>query len=371
MTDHRKGNKYLKLLRDTGQLTEHYKMYKAGKNWLFAGISLLTFGAGVAINQASVKADTVVADSSSESATTATTNAASSSSVVTLKAASDSSATSDTTTSASSAIDTESSAADTSSASDASSAATSTASSSAASTATSNSTNASSDTSDDASSSSATTDSSAASSTASDDTVKLAALQTELPAGTTISTGSDGTTIIELPITADIDQAKQIVEAADLQGAVTVTETDATTATSTGPLTYAGGTTSGTAFNKATSNIASAVTMGDFEWITAVGTGMLNGQAATLDEINAYFQTLYNANKGNYRLLQVMGTFTNNADAAQEATEANAAAYFYYYFLGSDDSYVSGLTDYLSNMTTAQLANFAQIAYDDNSADFL
>ncbi|WP_344674801.1 mucin-binding protein [Pediococcus damnosus] len=42
-----KGNqkKFMKLVHDEGDTKEHYKMYKAGRIWVFAGISLLTFGA--------------------------------------------------------------------------------------------------------------------------------------------------------------------------------------------------------------------------------------------------------------------------------------------------------------------------------------
>ncbi|AVL01111.1 hypothetical protein PI20285_08940 [Pediococcus inopinatus] len=37
----------MKLLRSSVQQKEHYKMYKAGKSWLFAGITIIFFGAGV------------------------------------------------------------------------------------------------------------------------------------------------------------------------------------------------------------------------------------------------------------------------------------------------------------------------------------
>ncbi|WP_404826392.1 KxYKxGKxW signal peptide domain-containing protein [Pediococcus ethanolidurans] len=36
--------KRLKLLRDSGQPKEHFKMYKVRKTWLFAGITALFFG---------------------------------------------------------------------------------------------------------------------------------------------------------------------------------------------------------------------------------------------------------------------------------------------------------------------------------------
>lgn len=354
MTDHRKGNKYLKLLRDTGQLTEHYKMYKAGKNWLFAGISLLTFGAGVAINQASVKADTVMADSSSEPATTATTNAASSSSVVTLKAASDSSATSDTTTSASSTSDTDSSAADTSSANDLSSA---------AATATNSNTSSSSAA---AANTAAASDSSAVSSAASDETTKLATLQTELPAGTTFTTQSDGSTLIELPVSADIDSAKAAVAAAGLTDAVTVTAKDADATPLTAPISY-GTSTANLTTTSVYGQFGSPITMADFAFMQAVGTGTFYDEAqgglitnATVDQLLSYFDHL----DGTSLIIK------DNDPSATLITEFNLLSKAYYYFMGSSDSYINTLTKKLAAMTTDTASNLSNAASSDQIDDW-
>ncbi|BAP85330.1 hypothetical protein LOOC260_107900 [Paucilactobacillus hokkaidonensis JCM 18461] len=369
MTDHRKQSKYLKLLRDTGQLTEHFKMYKSGKNWLFAGISLLTFGAGLAINQSVVKADDAkVADSSSDTTVVNSSAGSNSDSTVTLKSASsttsDASSSNDTVASDVSNKDSEGSS---SSESNATSGSNSTASAASADTTNSNATSVTTDAtnSSSAASSNNTADQDATSSDTSSDVTKLATLQTELPAGTVISTQSDGTTVIELPVNADIDLAKQMVDATNLVNAVTVT---ARADTSTGPLTYTGGLTSGTVYNGVTQGMATAVTMGDFEWITAVGTGMLNGKATSLADIDNYFESLYNANKGNYRLFGALRS-SANASAADEATEANAASFMYYYFLGSDNSYVSGLIKYLNSLNTTQLASLAQTVYENNDID--
>ncbi|WP_369404012.1 KxYKxGKxW signal peptide domain-containing protein [Secundilactobacillus silagei] len=38
------------LLRDEGQTKTHYKMYKAHKKWLYAGISMLFFWRWYAVN---------------------------------------------------------------------------------------------------------------------------------------------------------------------------------------------------------------------------------------------------------------------------------------------------------------------------------
>ncbi|MDV7718799.1 LPXTG cell wall anchor domain-containing protein [Pediococcus ethanolidurans] len=54
----RKG-KRSRLQRDTEQLKEHYKMYKVGKNWLFAGIVVFFLGTGFVLGTSNVKADSV------------------------------------------------------------------------------------------------------------------------------------------------------------------------------------------------------------------------------------------------------------------------------------------------------------------------
>ncbi|WP_158231960.1 KxYKxGKxW signal peptide domain-containing protein [Pediococcus damnosus] len=41
LNGNKKYKKKMKLLRDSAQRTEHYKMYKIGRNWLFAGITIL------------------------------------------------------------------------------------------------------------------------------------------------------------------------------------------------------------------------------------------------------------------------------------------------------------------------------------------
>lgn len=277
MTDHRKQTKLMKLLRDTGQETEHYKMYKSGRNWLFASISLLTFGAGVALNQSAVKADDATMSDDTNSVATTDNEAASSSAVVlksasTASTASDSAATSAAATSAG--TNTDSSASDATSTDVESNSAASTAANEATAPATSD---ANTETSDNTTSATAASTANDASSNA--DTDKLAAIQTELPAGTKIETQSDGSTVIALPVGADIDLAKQIVEAAGLQNSVTITakEADNTTA----PVTYKGQVSgfNTTAYNKAIAkvidNMGMPWTMADFAFITAVGTGVI------------------------------------------------------------------------------------------------
>lgn len=60
MPDNRFNNNRNKLMHDSGQLKQHYKMYKAGRSWLYAGISLLTFGAGVMFSNLNVHADDAI-----------------------------------------------------------------------------------------------------------------------------------------------------------------------------------------------------------------------------------------------------------------------------------------------------------------------
>ncbi|WP_170173533.1 KxYKxGKxW signal peptide domain-containing protein, partial [Secundilactobacillus silagei] len=57
------------LLRDEGQTKTHYKMYKAHKKWLYAGISMLFFGAGMLLTDVNVQADS---DSSNANSTDTT-----------------------------------------------------------------------------------------------------------------------------------------------------------------------------------------------------------------------------------------------------------------------------------------------------------
>ncbi|WP_427911087.1 KxYKxGKxW signal peptide domain-containing protein [Pediococcus parvulus] len=59
MENRQRKLKRLKLLRDTSQSKEHFKMYKVRKTWLFAGITVLFFGTGIFFGHPSAYADTV------------------------------------------------------------------------------------------------------------------------------------------------------------------------------------------------------------------------------------------------------------------------------------------------------------------------
>ncbi|MYV06452.1 hypothetical protein GB992_11605 [Lactobacillus rossiae] len=77
----------------------HYKMYKAGKMWLFAGITLFMFGAASGLSTSSAHADTTNAAQSSISATSSTSddlNTANTSSVTKTSSVDNASATSNT-----------------------------------------------------------------------------------------------------------------------------------------------------------------------------------------------------------------------------------------------------------------------------------
>ena len=75
MENRQRKLKRLKLLRDTSQSKEHFKMYKVRKTWLFAGITVLFFGTGIFFGHPSAYADTVTNESTIE----ASSNSASSS----------------------------------------------------------------------------------------------------------------------------------------------------------------------------------------------------------------------------------------------------------------------------------------------------
>ena len=123
-----------KLIHDTGEIKQHYKMYKTTKGWLFAGIALLTFGASVTFGSYTVQADTNVSSAESEStvvASSASSSSAASAESTTAESASSSSAVSDASSNASSATlssSTSSSSSSSSAASDAPSSAVSSAS---------------------------------------------------------------------------------------------------------------------------------------------------------------------------------------------------------------------------------------------------
>lgn len=59
------------LQRDLAERKEHFKMFKAGRTWLFAGVTVLFFGSGIFFNQISIQADTS-SESSSVVAKTST-----------------------------------------------------------------------------------------------------------------------------------------------------------------------------------------------------------------------------------------------------------------------------------------------------------
>ncbi|MBU7555675.1 hypothetical protein NVV78_10465 [Pediococcus ethanolidurans] len=72
--------KHLQLMKDTGRLTRHYKMFKTSKGWCFAAISLLTFSVGIALSQPGVQASDTTPISISESSQTSSNSSASSAS---------------------------------------------------------------------------------------------------------------------------------------------------------------------------------------------------------------------------------------------------------------------------------------------------
>ncbi|WP_317766969.1 BspA family leucine-rich repeat surface protein [Pediococcus ethanolidurans] len=74
--------KHLQLMKDTGRLTRHYKMFKTSKGWCFAAISLLTFSVGIALSQPGVQASDTTPISISESSQTSSNSSASSASSV-------------------------------------------------------------------------------------------------------------------------------------------------------------------------------------------------------------------------------------------------------------------------------------------------
>lgn len=82
--------KRLRLLKDAGRLTQHYKMYKTSKGWLFAAVSLLTFSLGMGFSEANVQAadSTATTSDNSEVVSTSSTGVASTANSVVLKSAS-------------------------------------------------------------------------------------------------------------------------------------------------------------------------------------------------------------------------------------------------------------------------------------------
>ncbi|WP_125982569.1 KxYKxGKxW signal peptide domain-containing protein [Loigolactobacillus iwatensis] len=65
------------LLNVQRDVKQHYKMYKAGKNWLFAGISIATFGSVLLFGTGNVKAATTTSTDSADEATETPTSTAS------------------------------------------------------------------------------------------------------------------------------------------------------------------------------------------------------------------------------------------------------------------------------------------------------
>lgn len=78
MNNRQRKLKRLKLLQDTGQAKEHFKMYKVRKSWLFAGITVLFFGTGVFFGHPTAYAATE-ADTSSKTPITEVASSSSSS----------------------------------------------------------------------------------------------------------------------------------------------------------------------------------------------------------------------------------------------------------------------------------------------------
>ncbi|WP_252902722.1 BspA family leucine-rich repeat surface protein, partial [Paucilactobacillus hokkaidonensis] len=82
--------KRLRLLKDAGRLTQHYKMYKTSKGWLFAAVSLLTFSLGMGFSESNAQAADLTATTSdnSEVVSTSSTGVTSTANSVVLKSAS-------------------------------------------------------------------------------------------------------------------------------------------------------------------------------------------------------------------------------------------------------------------------------------------
>ncbi|NLR17473.1 KxYKxGKxW signal peptide domain-containing protein, partial [Lactobacillus sp. LC28-10] len=57
MTKQIMQKKHNRVLRDSAQVKEHFKMYKVGKTWLFAGLFTISLGAGLAVSHQNVMAD--------------------------------------------------------------------------------------------------------------------------------------------------------------------------------------------------------------------------------------------------------------------------------------------------------------------------
>ncbi len=280
--NNRLDKRMIKLQRDTAQKKEHYKMYKAGKNWFLAGITIVFFGMGVSFGVPTAKADTNLASSSeivtghtendsessssaasastavSETSSAASANATSSSTIVASSAEVSSASASETSADASQATSAESSttaSVQKSAASSFSSAAVSavtsqTSSSQTSSVATSSvsSVASSESTGTSALGTKATKNSTvgssavstraavANSSAASTSTVEkvttlnsdaLTNLQNELPTGSVVTTQADGTVVIALAVGADEKAVKALVANSDLNSAVVITAKDA------------------------------------------------------------------------------------------------------------------------------------------------
>ncbi|WP_010623164.1 mucin-binding protein, partial [Paucilactobacillus suebicus] len=68
------NKKVRELQHDTGDIKEHYKMYKVGKFWVYSAISMITFGMGVAFSAGTGFADTTTDSSAAKSANNSNLN---------------------------------------------------------------------------------------------------------------------------------------------------------------------------------------------------------------------------------------------------------------------------------------------------------
>ena len=259
----RQKREFLDAQRDVKQ---HYKMYKAGKNWLFAGISIATFGSLLFFGANAADAATTTVDSDStttttqpatsaaselnaqsvalktstaaaKSTTSATSTVASATANSTAKSTKTAStAISATATSTAAASTTASVASTTTSA--ATTAVTTASATSVAATSTTSVTSTAAATTSSTASTAATTSTAASTTTsatatsqqtsaASTTAATTTSILNQLPKGTTLSTLTDGTTQFELPVGADTAAAQKIVDAANLSTAVTLTAKDA------------------------------------------------------------------------------------------------------------------------------------------------
>ncbi|MGX7023158.1 KxYKxGKxW signal peptide domain-containing protein, partial [Pediococcus ethanolidurans] len=397
-----------KLLYDTAQRKERFKMYKAGRNWLFAGITVLFFGTGVYMGPPEVSADSTVDTSSvavtsssaasesssslqssssenSETTSAAAVSEAASSSVGTTdsSAASSDSTSSSATSSEATSVDSLATSSSSSNSQETSATSTSEGSSVATSNVSSSETDSSSAVLETSSVSSITsetassatdsvetreTSNSATSSeavTSETDQEKLATLGTELPAGTEVTVQSDGSILIALPSDYDdVALVQQVVDDAQLKSAVKITAKNA--ATLTAPLTY--GADNATGAGRIDAIFGYPISMADFAFMQAVGTGTFYNESTETLVTNAKSADLFSYWQSLSSSMKLDIQDSNNEVFVGELNELSRA---YYYFIGSgDSSYIGYLKAQISKMDVATAAGLSNAAKTDSDSDW-